>query len=139
MIKHEPIFNTEKVIKLYEEKDGVPIGYVCTSALGGQSFACDIFYRSTPHPDFGNHYFALYMNQFADDASVMITNADQIEDLTFSMIYSNIDEQWHYSQHRHDYRVVEENFIDGGRAYTRTNTVTKQFKVKNGEFYETDA
>jgi hypothetical protein len=31
-IKHEPLFDTAKVEKLYSEKDGVPVKYVCTSA-----------------------------------------------------------------------------------------------------------
>jgi hypothetical protein len=61
-IQHNPIFDTAKVEKLYTEKDGVEVKYVCTSALGSQEFATDIFYRATPHPQFGNRYFALYQN-----------------------------------------------------------------------------
>ena len=57
MIKHEPLFDTQKVCEHYTEKDGVPITYVCTSALGNEAWAMDIFYRETPHPEFGNHYF----------------------------------------------------------------------------------
>ena len=135
MIQHRPIFDTEKMAKHYSEKDGVPIKYVCTSAPNEYgTLAADIFYRETPHPQFGNHYFGLFMNM---EHQIMITNADSIEDLEFDMV--EVDGGYHYSQHRHDYHVVEDNFIDGGRAYTRTNTATKQFKVKNGEFYETDA
>jgi hypothetical protein len=57
MIKHEPQFDTDKICKIYSEKDGVPIKYVCTSALGDEAQAMDIFYRDTPHPKFGNKYF----------------------------------------------------------------------------------
>ncbi len=61
-IKHNPIFDTDTVIASYEKKDGVPITYVCTSALNHGTLATDVFYRETPHPEFGNRYFALYMN-----------------------------------------------------------------------------
>ena len=60
MIDHEPLFETERVCQLYQKKDGVPIKYVCTSASGGEARAMDIFYRDTPHPEFGNRYFGLF-------------------------------------------------------------------------------
>jgi hypothetical protein len=59
-VMHNPLFDTDKVCKHYSEKDGVPIKYVCTSALGDEAQAMDIFYRDTPHPEFGNRYFGLY-------------------------------------------------------------------------------
>jgi hypothetical protein len=135
MIKHEPLFETDKIVKHYEEKDGVPIKYVCTSALGGQDFAVDIFYRTTPHPDFGNRYFGLYRNMYAAGAQICITNADIIEDLEFAMLQ---DEEGvlHYSAHRHDFKVVGDDMIDGGRAYTRASVGAnvQPYKVKDGEF-----
>jgi len=137
-IQHRPIFDTEKVIKHYSEKDGVPIQYVCTSAVNMGTVAADIFYRETPHPEFGNHYFGLYMNPYAKDAQVMITNADPIEDLDFEMV--EVNDQWHYSQHRHDFYTVGDVSVDGGRAYLRMvgnlNYPTTKFRVKNGEFVE---
>lgn len=135
MIKHEPIFETDKIVKHYEEKDGVPIKYVCTTALGGQDFAVDVFYRSTPHPEFGNRYFGLYRNMYAAGAQIMITNADVIEDLEFAMLQ---DEEGvlHYSAHRHDFKMVGNDMIDGGRAYTRASVGAniQPYKVKDGEF-----
>jgi hypothetical protein len=135
MIKHEPLFETDKIVKHYEEKDGVPIKYVCTSALGGQDFAVDIFYRTTPHPDFGNRYFGLYRNMYAAGAQICITNADIIEDLEFAMLQ---DEEGvlHYSAHRHDFKIIGNDMIDGGRAYTRTSVGAnvQPYKVKDGEF-----
>jgi hypothetical protein len=132
-INHHPLFDTARVEQLYTEKDGVEVKYVCTTAVQQHAeFAADVFYRATPHPEFGNRYFALYQNHWADGAAIMITNADQIENFEFGMVEG--PEGWEYSQHRHDYRVVENNFIDGGRAYLRTqgNCVVK--KVVNGEF-----
>jgi hypothetical protein len=133
MIKHEPLFESDKIVKHYEEKDGVPIKYVCTSALGGQGFAVDIFYRSTPHPEFGNRYFGLYRNMYAAGAQIMITNADVIEDLEFGMVQDK-DGVYHYSAHRHDYKIVDGSMIDGGRAYVRRSGPVTMFKVKDGEF-----
>ena len=145
MINHEPIFDTKKVCELYSKKDGVPIKYVCTSAPNEYgTYAADIFYRQTPHPEFGNRYFGLYHNpSFSSDGTIMITNADPIEDLTFTAIYSNMLEQWVYSKHRHDYREVpgENVAIDGGRSYNRMvgdfkSAMVKTFVVKDGEFME---
>lgn len=145
MINHEPIFDTKRVCELYSEKDGVPVTYVCTSAPNAHAtYAADIFYRETPHPEFGNRYFGLYRNPNpAADGTLLITNADPIEDLTFTAIYSNMLEQWVYSKHRHDYKEVpgENVAIDGGRSYDRMvgdfkSAMVKTFVVKDGEFME---
>lgn len=137
-IQHNPIFDTNTIIKHYEEKDGVPITYVCTSALNHGTLAADIFYRETPHPDFGNRYFGLYVNSFGGDSRIMITNADAIENLDFNMV--EVDDKLHYSQHRHDYRSVGDVAIDGGRSYCRMvgNLSHPKFylKVKDGKFVE---
>jgi hypothetical protein len=136
-INHRPNLDIERVCKLYSEKDGVPVTYVCTTALGDGTQAMDVFYRDTPHPDFGNRYFGLYRNQhFASDGMIMITNADKIEDLTFEMI--KVNDQYHYSRHRHDFHSVGDVSIDGGRAYTKlvgnVNVPRATLKVVNGQF-----
>lgn len=137
-IKHEPLFDTAKIEAHYTEKDGVEVKYVCTSALGMQEFATDVFYRETPHPTFGNRYFAIYRNMYAAGAQIMITNADCIEDLDFAMI-SDSDGTLHYSAHRHDYKVLDNgNMIDGGRAYIKTNAQVTNMRIKNGKFYAAD-
>lgn len=140
-IQHHPTLNVEEVEKHYSEKEGVPIQYVCTSATNQfADFAVDIFYRATPHPEFGNHYFGLfYRHNYTDEqATVRICNADSIEDLVFNTV--EINGKYHYSQHRHDMNTVGDTSIDGGRAYFRllgsANVPTKQFKVKNGVFKE---
>lgn len=139
-IQHRPIFDTDKVCKHYSEKDGVQIKYVCTSALGHEAQAMDIFYRETPHPEFGNHYFGLYWRRlhFELPAELMITNADKIEDAEFGMV--EVDGGLHYSQHRHDFYSVGDVAVDGGRSYFKRvgdlSVPTKWLKVKNGEFVE---
>ena len=134
-IAHDNVFKIDAVIKKFSEMDGVPITYVCTSEIGGNNMPCDVFYRETPHPEFGNRYFALVSR-----GSVMfIMNADTIENEQFACI-SDKSGNLHYSQYRHDYRQVDDCAIDGGRAYSRIiggknggfPDVT-YFKVVNGQ------
>ncbi len=138
-IQHNPIFDRDAIIDHYSKQDGVPVKYVCTSALDNEAFAMDIFYRETPHPKFGNRYFGIYSKPDLsgnNEAMVMIANADAIEGQTFAMIedpYGNLI----YSQHRHDFRMMENgNMIDGGRVYVRANGMIRSFEVKDGEFVE---
>ena len=133
-IKHAPLFDTDKVCELYSEKDGVPVNYVCTSAINeNATFAADVFYRATPHPEFGNRYFALYRNPYAEDAEIMITNADTIENFNFGMIKDRDGNYW-YSSHRHDCLFMDGSMIDGGRSYVRSSGPVEYFKVKDGQF-----
>ena len=137
MIKHEPLFDTQKICEHYREKDGVPVTYVCTSALGDEAQAMDIFFRETPHPEFGNRYFGLYLN--AMSGNIMITNADRIESVEFGLIEDDAGDL-QYSAHRHDYKQFNNgNMIDGGRAYIRcaANEVT-HYVVRNGEMVEVE-
>lgn len=134
MIKHEPLFDTDKVCEHYSKKDGVPITYVCTSSLRDEAHAMDIFYRETPHPTFGNRYFGLYHNYFT--GNLMITNADPIEQAEFGLVEDD-EGNLQYSAHRHDYkRFKNGNMIDGGRAYIRSSGCKiYRYKVKDGRMY----
>jgi len=135
-IKHNPIFDTGKVARFYSEKDGVDVKYVCTSAISEHGCnAYDIFYRETPHPEFGNRYFGLSWR----DKHIVITNADNIEKLVFHTILDENANQWVYSQHRHDVRSAGDTMIDGGRSYRKLigniKTVKSEtFKIQNGNF-----
>jgi len=134
-INHAPVFDIEKTIAIYEDKDGVPIKYVCTTDLLASDLPVDVFYRETPHPEFGNHYFGLYKNPHANDAQVMITNADAIETsdrYTFSMVQDKDGKYW-YSRCHHECLFLDGNMIDGGRVYTRSTGKVTQFRVMNGE------
>jgi hypothetical protein len=133
-IQHNPILNVEKAAQLYSEKDGVDVRYVCTSATSAHAAqAADIFYRATPHPEFGNRYFGLY---FDLGDYLMITNADAVENLDFDMV--EVEGVLHYSQHRHDYRCVGGVCIDGGRSYLKRSgnlsLPVVRLKLKDGEF-----
>jgi hypothetical protein len=101
--------------------------------------AMDIFYRETPHPEFGNRYFGLYHNpSFSSDGTIMITAADKIEEAEFGMVEGPAG--WEYSQHRHDYRQVGNCAVDGGRAYFRRvgdlSAPEKYMKIVDGKFVE---
>jgi len=141
-IRHNPKLDVQKAAQLYSEKDGVLVKYICTSSISKfGSTAADIFFRETPHPEFGNRYFGLYHDS---QGRLMITNADRIEDLDFDM--AEVNDELHYSQHRHDFRGVGNGVaIDGGRDYFRVSFTDpdsfkrKTLKVKDGDFVETDS
>jgi hypothetical protein len=125
-IKHYPITNISTVEKIYSEKDGVSVKHVCTTEFDG--VIADVFYRSTPHPEFGNKYFAILFR----DNKAYIANADRVEDFTFGMV-QNDDGDWEYSQSRHDYKTFKNgNMIDGGRNYIRSNVDVKVCVVRDG-------
>jgi hypothetical protein len=140
-IRHNPKLDVQKAAQLYSEKDGVSVKYICTSSISkSAAVAADIFYRGTPHPEFGNRYFGLY---YDSQGRLMITNADKIEELDFYMV--EVNDELHYSQHRHDFRSVGNGIaIDGGREYFRAtftdreSFTRKTLKVKNGEFVNAD-
>jgi hypothetical protein len=129
MIKHDNIFKTDAMVEHYSKNDGVEVKYVCSSALGSEAQAMDIFYRATPHPEFGNRYFGMYVDQ---KDRVMITNADRIENVEFAMIEDD-NGDLHYSAHRHDYKTVDGKMVDGGRAYVRSSGNTISYRVVDGE------
>ena len=130
-IKHFPIFDTEVVLEHYKSEGAK---YVCTTELEAYGIPTDVFYRPTPHPDYGNRYFGLYRSSCGN---VFICNADVVENLNFCVI-DNGKGEWTYSQYTHDFLSWGENYIDGGRAYTRVggNPLPKviSLRVVDGEF-----
>lgn len=129
-IKHAPQFDEKKVENHYSEKDGVPVKYVCTTDLNASDVPVDVFYRETPHPEFGNRYFGLYFDNLRNH--LMITDADVVETYDFGMIEDK-DGIWWYSQCHHDCLMIDGKMIDGGRVYVRGNGF-EMFKIVNGEF-----
>ena len=131
MIKHFPLTDTDKVCYIYSAKDGEPINYVCTTDFKKSDAPVDIFYRETPHPEFGNRYFGIAPNY--EDGSYVIFNADDIEDFSFGLVEDD-DGNLQYSQYHHDYKSFNNgNMIDGGRAYTRCSGKINYYTVKNGQ------
>jgi hypothetical protein len=127
-VKHAPRFNIEKIAQMYSEKDGVSVTYVCTTDLNVSDSPFDIFYRETPHPEFGNRYFGIgYSN-----GRLVITNADRVESYDFGMIQDK-EGAWWYSESHHACHFIEEKMIDGGRVYTRGNGY-EMFNLKDGKF-----
>jgi hypothetical protein len=132
MIKHYPQLDTAKVIEYYEEKDNVTITYICTTDLRVSDHPVDIFFRESPHPEFGNRYFGLY----AYNGNAMICNADNVEELEFGVVENDAGEL-EYSQSHHDYKSFDNgNMIDGGRVYIRMSGNARLFKVVDGVFVE---
>jgi hypothetical protein len=136
MIKHYPITNTETVIKYYAQKDGLPIKYICTTDFGASDRPVDIFYRDSPHPEFGNKYFGIAPSYESDD--FVIFNADKVEDFTFGMVEDD-DGNLQYSEYHHRCKFFENgNMIDGGREYVRSSLNAKIYVVRNGEMVSKD-
>ena len=133
-IEHFPLFDTAKVEQIYSEKDGVDVKYVCTTDLRASDVPVDVFYRATPHLEFGNRYFGLYWDHVRD--CTMITNADIVESLEFGMIEQ--DGKYYYSQSHHDYKVVGDKMIDGGRVYVKSSGGATMMRVINGKFIAKD-
>lgn len=132
-IRHANILDVDKAIRHYEKKDGVSITYVCTTDLRQSDRPADVFYRETPHPEFGNRYFGLILG--AED-NIYITNADIVEDHDFAMIQDDNGTFW-YSQCHHDCLFIDGKMIDGGREYIRFSGKArdvKMFKIKDGQF-----
>ena len=125
-IKHYPITNISQVEKFYSKKDGVSVKHVCTTEF--HDVIADVFYRSTPHPKFGNKYFAVLFI----DGKPHIANADKVENLTFGMI-ENDEGDLEYSQYRHDYKKFKNgNMIDGGRDYIKSCGRVFVYVVRDG-------
>ena len=134
-IKHRPNIDVSEAERLYTRKDGVPVKYVCTTSLGSGTRESDVFFRETPHPEFGNRYFGLC---YVED-KLYIHSADHVEDLVFDML--EVNGRCYYSKSRWDYHSLPDgSVIDGGRAYTRVLWPSgklpkrKSFKIKDGKF-----
>jgi len=134
-IKHAPQFDTALVEAHYSERDGVPISYVCSTDLNNSDVPFDIFFRETPHPEFGNRYFGLRRTEVG--AQALIVGADQVEDYDIGMIESS-DGEWWYSQSHHDCIMIDGKMIDGGRQYTRGNGF-ELFHIRNGKIFKHEA
>jgi hypothetical protein len=134
-IKHPYQFDREKVESHYTEKDGVLVKYVCTTDLKASDVPVDVYYRATPHPEFGNRYFGLYHDNVR--GHMMICNADIVEDFEFGMIKDS-DNNWYYSSSHHDCIFIEDKMIDGGRKYIRSTGLDGVFRIKDGKFIEKD-
>lgn len=135
MIKHYPITKTDKVAKLYSDKDGVPVKYVCTTEFLYPDQPADIFYRNTPHPEFGNKYFGI---RFVGNEAY-IFDADGIEKFKFGMV-ENDNGDLEYSQFRHECKSFKNgNMIDGGRSYIRSSGNFIVYNIVNGELVANDS
>lgn len=131
-INHKPTFKTEELERIYSEHDGVEVKYVCTTDLRNSDIPADVFFRETPHPEFGNRYFGIMYN----GGQTYITNADMVESFEFGMV-ENDNGELEYSESHHAYKsFMNGNIIDGGRQYIRGAGVTKSYIVRDGVMIE---
>lgn len=128
-ILNEPTLFTEENVKKIEELKNAK--FVCETEQN--DIHVSIFYGEEAHPDSGSRYFGLYYSGI--DQNLMITNGAFIENQEISGVEAHNGDVI-YSRHRHDYRRSPDDsvFVDGGRAYLRTNgTQIVSLKVENGE------
>ena len=125
---NEPVlFSKENVKKIEDLKNAK---YVCDTEQNGLHIA--IFYGDDPHPDSGSRYFGLYYTGVENQ--LMITNCAFIEEQNITGVVAENGDVI-YSRYRHDYRSSPDGsvFVDGGRAYLRTNSInTVNIAVKEG-------
>lgn len=127
---HEPELKIDKAVEHLSEREGVDIQYVCTTEIRGNNIPVDVFYRETPHPEFGNRYFGLYHHPLTQ--KMMICDADVVEEYSFGMVIGDSG-ALAYSRYRHDYKeFANGNMIDGGRQYIRSTGSVEIYKVKDG-------
>jgi hypothetical protein len=130
MIKHFPITDTDVIVDHYSKKDGVPIKYICTTDFNISNNPVDIFYRETPHPEFGNKYFGISLEY--ETGKIVIFNADKVEDFAFGMVLDD-EGNLQYSRSHHDYKSFDNgNMIDGGRKYIRHGGSVIIHRVRDG-------
>jgi hypothetical protein len=107
------LFSEENIQRIEQLRDAT---YVCDTEH--KDIPVAVFYGKTAHPVSGSRYFALYR---AD--TIMITDGSFIEDQEITGAVAE-DGEVVFSRSRHDFVTSSDGsvFIDGGRAYTKTNT-----------------
>lgn len=126
------VVNPAVVIEHYTT-DEYPVKYVCTTSIPNLStdgdLLVDVYYQPN-RPDYPNNYFGI----FKLDDTVRICGADDVETLSFALIDDDITGLKIYSRGQHDFAQTSDQvfFVDGGRDYTRTNTISTKYVVRDG-------
>jgi hypothetical protein len=127
LLNEPTMFSEENVKKIEDLKNAK---FVCETEQNGLHVA--IFYADEAHPDSGSRYFGLYYTGVENQ--LMITNGAFIEEQNITGVVAENGDVI-YSRYRHDYRRSPDDtvFVDGGRAYLRTNSInTVNMVVKEG-------
>ena len=136
MINLKSYVFTEENIAIIEKTKSAK--YVIDTEKEG--FPCAVFYGDEAHPVSNSRYFILYCSASEIVGSKLwIADGSFIEEQTITGVIAD-DGEIMFSRYRHDYRTSTDGsvFIDGGRAYTRSNTdnfVT--INIINGEVWVT--
>jgi hypothetical protein len=127
LLNEPTMFSEENVKKIEDLKNAK---FVCETEQNGLHVA--IFYADEAHPDSGSRYFGLYYTGVENQ--LMVTNGAFIEEQNITGVVAENGDVI-YSRYRHDYRRSPDDtvFVDGGRAYLRTNSInTVNMVVKEG-------
>tara|TARA_B110000305_G_scaffold114180_1_gene128443 strand:- start:546 stop:989 length:444 start_codon:yes stop_codon:yes gene_type:complete len=127
-IQHTTVTQIDKIIETYKRTEGTDIVYVCTTDLITTDFPNDIFYRDTPHPEFGNQYIGIAV----EGDNITVCNADQIVNLHFGIV-ENDEGLLEYSRSKSEVKeFANGNTISGGRASIQSNAPVDIYKVVDG-------
>ncbi len=113
LINKSILFTEDQITRIEQTRSAK---FVCDTEHKDKHVA--VFYGDTEHPVSKSRYFALY---YAD--TLMITDGAFIEGQEISGALADNGDVI-FSRYRHDYVISPDGSvtIDGGRAYTKTNT-----------------
>lgn len=128
-IKHTTITNIDKIIETYKNTEGVDVVYVCTTDIKYSDKPVDVFYREEKHPQFGNNYFGVSI----DNDKIRVCNADVCTNCFFGVV-ENDEGMLEYSSSLSEGKTFENgNMIGGGRSKILSNGPVDIFKIKDGQ------
>lgn len=121
LINESKLFSKENIERIENVRNAK---YVCDTE--NKDIHVAVFYGDTPHPESGSRYFALYQvsnGPRPEQRQLMITNGAFVEEQKITGVVADNGDVI-YSSFRHDYNTSPDGsvFVDGGRAYTRSNT-----------------
>lgn len=123
-------FKPEGIAKIEEMYNAKYVFESCLKTRDGGwcNYPVAIFYTEKAHPQ-GSNYFGLYEERLSitDKPRLLITNGISATEPFDGL---KIGEDIIYSRYRHDYRTLDEAFVDGGRDYFRRGDVGLPVKLK---------
>jgi hypothetical protein len=119
-ILNECTFIKPNGIEIIEKKYNAK--YVLESSIQGIdgqwfNFPVAIFYTETPHPH-GSNYFAMYLHPTKREHLMICDGITAVKETYLGL---KVDDNVIYSRYRHDFRELNDMFVDGGRDYFRSS------------------
>jgi len=124
------VFTPKQIEKIEKGKNAK---FVCdtewTDTFTEIPVCLSIFYGRTPHPASKSKYMAFWWMPVPHaESSLMIRDGTFVKEQDFTGVIADDGVEVIYSRHRHDYTTSKDGsvFIDGGRAYVKSNTLAPE-------------